>query len=96
MGVSKFNHHPVQALTVDEDGNARLLFPEYERLQSQFYPVARVSNGTFYWAEVRSFLREQTFYSNALGLFDVPQNEAFDLDTADDYDKLVGAYEAAL
>lgn len=96
MGVSEFNYHPVQALTVDEDGNARLLFPEYERLQSQFYPVVRVSNGTFYWAEVRSFLREQTFYSNALSLFDVPKNEAFDVDTPDDYKKLVGAYEAAL
>ena len=59
MGVSEFNHHPTQALTVDEFGNARLLFPEYERLQSQFYPIARVSNGTFYWAEVGSFLIEK-------------------------------------
>ena len=96
MGVSEFNHHPTQALTIDEFGNARLLFPEYERLQSQFYPIARVSNGTFYWAEVGSFLIEKTFYSNSLSLFDVPQNEAFDLDTPDDYDRLVGAYEASL
>ena len=29
-------------------------------------------------------------------MFDVPQNEAFDLDTPDDYDRPVGAYEASL
>ena len=96
MGVSEFNHHPVQALTIDEHGNARLLFPEYGRLQSQLYPKVRVSNGTFYWAEVGPFLKEKTFYSNALSLFDVPQSEAFDLDNEDDYDKLVQTYEAAI
>jgi len=96
MGVSEFNYHPVQALTVDDDGNARLLFPEFQHLQSQFYPITRVSNGTFYWAEVESFFQEKTFYSNALGLYDVPPEEAFDLDTPGDFAKLVQKYEASI
>lgn len=93
MGVSQYNHHPVQAITIGQDGNARLLFPEYQSLQSQFYPFARVSNGTFYWSKVETFLREKTFYSSKLRLFDVPSDEAFDIDTADDYEKLLKAYE---
>ena len=93
MGVSEYNYHPVQALTTTKDGNAKLLFPEYEGLQSQFYPPARVSNGTFYWSRVSSFLIEKTFYSNALKLFDVPPNEAFDIDTPEDYRMLIRAFE---
>jgi len=95
MGVSEYNHHPVQALTVDDDGNAKLLFPDFQGLQSQFYPVARVSNGTFYWARSDTFLRERTFYSDSLRLFDVPSNEAFDIDTPDDFKKLVKMYAAS-
>jgi len=94
MGVSEYNFHPVQALRTDSDGFAKLLFPEYQSLQSQFYPNLRVSNGTFYWARVGSFFREKTFYSNSLRLFDVPKNEAFDIDTADDYQALIDAFEA--
>lgn len=93
MGVSHYNYHPVQALTYDDDGNAKLLFPEFQNLQSQCYPLARVSNGTFYWAKVDTFLREKTFYSNSLRLFDVPADESFDIDTPEDYEKLIHAYE---
>jgi len=93
MGVSRYNYHPVQALAVDGDGNAKLLFPEYKNLQSQFYPLVRVSNGTFYWAKVDTFLREKTFYTSSLRLFDVPADESFDIDTPEDYEKLIQAYE---
>lgn len=93
MGVSKYNYHPVQALSVDSDGNATLLFPEYKSLQSQCYPTVRVSNGTFYWAKVDTFLREKTFYSSSLRIFDVPADESFDIDTPEDYDRLIQAYE---
>jgi len=94
MGVSKYNYHPVQALKIEPDGSAKLLFPEYQGAQSQFYPDVRVSNGTFYWARVASFVIEKTFYSESLRLFDVPIDEAFDIDTADDYQALVEAFEA--
>lgn len=93
MGVSKYNYHPVQALTVDEYGCAKVLFPEYKSLQSQFYPQARVSNGTFYWAKVDTFLKEKTFYSQSLALFDVPDSEVCDVDTEDDYLRLIGLFK---
>jgi CMP-N-acetylneuraminic acid synthetase len=93
MGVSKYNYHPVQALTVTDDGNAKLLFPKYKSLQSQFYPLARVSNGTFYWAKVDTFLKEKTFYSQSLALFDVPDSEVCDVDTEEDYLRLVELFK---
>ena len=94
MGVSKYNYHPIQALTVDGDGNAKLLFPEFKSLQSQFYPPVRVSNGTFYWAKVDAFLKEKTFYTQSLALFDVPDCEVCDVDTEDDYLTLVELFKS--
>lgn len=95
MGVSKYNYHPVQALAVDGDGNAKLLFPQFKNLQSQLYPPVRVSNGTFYWAKVDTFLKEKTFYSQSLALFDVPDCEVCDIDTKDDYLKLVEQFKSS-
>jgi len=88
MGVSKYNYSPVQALSINESGCAEILFPQYLNIQSQFYPKARVSNGTFYWARADDFANEKTFYSHHLGVFDVPDNEVCDLDTAEDYEIL--------
>ncbi len=88
MGVSRFNYSPVQALEVDQQGFAKMLFPEFMKVQSQFHPVTRVSNGTFYWAQTKFFLKELTFYSSKLKVFDVPENEVSDLDTPEDYSTL--------
>jgi len=85
MGVSEYNYQPVQALQIDDDGFARLLFSEYSNRQSQFYPKTRVSNGSYYWANSKVFKQECTFYSRKLKVCDVPLNEACDLDTKDDY-----------
>lgn len=89
MGVSRFNYSPVQALEVDENGYAKMLFPDFMKTQSQFHPTTRVSNGTFYWARKIVFFNERTFYSEKLKVFDVPENEVCDLDTPEDYARLV-------
>lgn len=85
MGVSKFNHSPLQALSIGENGFAKMLFPDFMKVQSQFYPETRVSNGMFYWVRSKAFLEEKTFYCEKLKVYDVPENETCDLDTEDDY-----------
>ena len=92
MGVSKYNYHPVQALKIDPDGSAKLLFQEYQGVQSQFYPEVRVSNGTFYWARTKIFLEEQNFYSDVLVTYDVPEEQVCDIDTLEDFAKLEELY----
>lgn len=93
MGVSEFNYSPVQALEIDENCYAKMLFPEFMKVQSQFHPTTRVSNGTFYWARKDSFLKERTFYSEKLKVFDVPDSEVCDLDTPEDYEKLLKMFK---
>ena len=92
MGVSKYNYSPVQALIVNDDNTAELLMPVYERTQSQFHPKIRVSNGTLYWGRKQSFLEERTFYCSSLKTFDIPSNEVCDIDTMDDYNRLIGIF----
>ncbi|SES34720.1 pseudaminic acid cytidylyltransferase [Vreelandella subterranea] len=93
MGVSSYNYSPVQALKVDYNGKAEVLLPEYLGVQSQFQPKLRVSNGTFCWGRKESFLKEKTFYSNKLCVFDVPEDEVCDLDTPADYEMLLAKYK---
>ena len=94
MGVSKYNYHPAQALRVLDDGTANLLFPDFQHIQSQFYPDVRVSNGTFYWAKTNNFLEEKTFYSTRLRLFDVPCAEVCDIDTESDFLRLTEIFNS--
>lgn len=93
MGVSRYNHHPVQAITPAEGGFVKPLFPDYTGVQSQFYPKAYVSNGTFIWSESQAFFKEQTFYGSLLQVFLVPESEVCDIDTMLDYERLISLYE---
>jgi len=95
MGVSSYNYSPVQALKIDSNGNAEMLFPDFLGVQSQFQPKLRVSNGTLYWGRRKPFLRERTFYSKNLSTFDVPDCEVCDLDTPEDYNILQEKYSDA-
>ena len=92
MGVSSYNYSPVQALTVDNNGSASLLIEEYRGVQSQYHPKLRVSNGSLYWAKKQNFIKEKTFYSEHLNVFDVPENEVCDIDTEEDYKRLIKKY----
>lgn len=96
MGVSEYNYSPLQALEVDDAGHAKMLLPEYMKVQSQFHPKTRVSNGTIYWARKDSFLQERTFYSSKLGVFDIPESESCDLDTKEDYEILQRKFDALM
>lgn len=93
MGVSKYNYHPFKALEVSKNGNAKLIFSKYNKLKSNFYPETRVSNGTFYWAKYKDFIKEKTFYSKKLKTFDVNEIEVSDIDNIDDYNKLIKSYK---
>ena len=93
MGVSKFNYSPVQALKIDSEDGATLLMEVFEKVQSQNCPKFRASNGTLYWGKKESFIKEKTFYSPSLKVFDMLENEVCDIDTIEDYLELQRKYE---
>lgn len=89
MGVSLYNYPPQQALTQNKSGKLDLLNPTFAGVQSQHFQDCFVSNGTLYWSETNSFLKEKTFYGDDLRPFVVPEAQVSDINTAEDYKKLL-------
>lgn len=88
MGVSEYEHPPVQALRSDSDGYLSYMWPEWRGIQSQSHPYLVVSNGTLYWARRQPLLDEKTFYGRRLKGFHVPRDEVSDINTQEDLDKV--------
>jgi len=85
MGVSEFEHHPVQALT-EQGGYLKPMWPEYLERQSQFYPKLVVSNGTLYWARTEAFQGTKDFYGERLKGFELEKAYQVDIDTPEDFE----------
>ena len=92
MGVSEYEHPPVQALKKDDNGYLSYQWPEWRGIQSQFQPHLTVSNGTFYWARRHALLEEKTFYGHRLKGFVVPSGQVSDIDTQDDLTKVISRF----
>lgn len=88
MGISEYEHPPVQALKTDDNGYLSYMWPEWRGVQSQFQPRLVVSNGTFYWARRQALLEEKTFYGHRLRGAAVPAEQISDIDTQEDLDKV--------
>ena len=88
MGVSEYEHPPVQALKADEQGYLAYMWPEWRGVQSQFQPHLVVSNGSLYWARAAALKAEQTFYGRRLKGYVVPPEQAADIDTPADLERL--------
>lgn len=84
MGVSEYEHPPVQALKADEQGYLSYMWPEWRGVQSQSHPHLVVSNGSLYWARAGALKSEQTFYGSRLKGYVVPEQEVADIDTPED------------
>lgn len=84
MGVSSYPIHPYKALVVNELGFLTPKWPEKNRLKSQAFHKMVASNGTFYWAQVKAFLSDPTFYPKDLKGYEVPAERAIDIDTPED------------
>jgi CMP-N-acetylneuraminic acid synthetase len=94
MGVSEYEHPPVQALKSDDNGYLSYMWPEWRGMQSQFHPRLVVSNGTFYWARRQALMVEKTFYGHRLKGFIVPTEQVCDIDTQEDLTNLIARFDA--
>lgn len=89
MGVSAFNYPPAQALRMNDYGFLEYMWPEFKGVQSQNQPVLCVSNGTFVWSKTNEFKKNKTFYSSSLMPYYVDPEHVQDVDTMDDYLRLM-------
>lgn len=87
MGVSRYNYPPVQAMTEKGDGNLEMLMPEYEKVQSQFYPDCYVSNGSQYWLKTSDYIQQKTFYLNKVKGYVTDERRILDINTQADFDE---------
>jgi CMP-N-acetylneuraminic acid synthetase len=87
MGVSEYALHPYKSLEQNQDGFLRPLFPDQFMNKSQTYPHLVASNGSFYWVKVSAFLNNPTFYLYPILPYELPWNEALDIDTPQDFEK---------
>ena len=94
MGVSEYEHPPVQALKADDQGYLSYMWPEWRGVQSQFQPRLLVSNGSLYWARAEALRAEKTFYGRRLKGWVVPSEQVADIDTAADLERARRRFEA--
>ena len=94
MGVSEYEHPPVQALKADAEGYLSYMWPEWRGVQSQFQPRLLVSNGSLYWARAEALRAEKTFYGRRLKGWVVPSEQVADIDTAADLERARRRFEA--
>lgn len=96
MGVSEYEHPPLQALKADERGFLSYMWPEWRGVQSQFQPHLVVSNGSLYWARAAALRAEKTFYGHRLRGWPVPPEQVSDIDTTDDLERVRHRFAEAL
>ena len=84
MGVSRYDLSPLQALE-QVDGRWRLKWPELGNSQSQKHPLLLCSAGVFYWIQADILLRERSFYTDNMGVFEIPRSRLCDINTLDDF-----------
>ncbi|CAI8895262.1 pseudaminic acid cytidylyltransferase [Pseudomonas zeae] len=86
---------PVQrALTLDEQGALRALYPEFRNTRSQDLPKAFQDAGQFYWGRTEAWLRGEVLYSPASLPVILPRHLVQDIDTAEDWKRAEYLYAA--
>lgn len=83
MGAAEFHYTPWQAME-EQGGYAQLLWPEYRDTKSQAMPPTFADNGSMYWAKIKAFVEEDTFFGRRLKPYHMPKHRSVDLDTVDD------------
>lgn len=87
FAVNEFAHPPLRALTIDAEGYAQYLYPEYVGQRTQDCPIWYHDIGLFYFFKTDIFLHEALPSVTALKkkAVVVPRSMAVDIDTEDDW-----------
>ena len=87
MGITKFNHSPLQALRK----KSIFLKPYFKNLVDKKNSTIGnffAGNGSMYFAKVRAFLKYKSFYGPRLIGYEMPFYKSVDIDDIDDFNTL--------
>jgi pseudaminic acid cytidylyltransferase len=84
MAVTSYDHAPQQALKVESDGTAVLMWPELVSGRGRELPRFCVGNGSTYGVNVQEFIRQRTFYGAGLNVYEMPRCRSIDINTQED------------
>lgn len=84
MSVSRYEHTPFAAMSLDDEHRLQPYFQKYIGKKSQEMPVAFRANGAIHVLEVAAFERERSYYAQPLIGYEMPWHRSIDIDTEQD------------
>lgn len=75
-----------RSLKINDNSRLEMFWPEYRETRSQDLTEAYHDAGQFYWADVKSYLKEKQFYSKDAVPVILPRYLVQDIDTPEDWE----------
>lgn len=85
FAVTSFSYPIFRALTIEDSGRIKMLWPEYERSRSNDLLRVYHDAGQFYWAVTKKFLEEPKLFSSDSIPVVLPGYLVQDIDTPEDW-----------
>jgi N-acylneuraminate cytidylyltransferase len=82
--VVRFGYPIFRALRLD-GGKLSMIWPEHRNARSQDLPKAYHDAGAFYWARADRVVLERSLFMSNTGSVEIPESEAQDIDTEEDW-----------
>lgn len=82
--VVRFSY-PIQRALKIENGALQMIWPEHLNARSQDLTPAYHDAGQFYWVRVASFLEQKVLFARNTVALELPESEAQDIDTEEDW-----------
>jgi pseudaminic acid cytidylyltransferase len=79
---------PIQRALKVENGLLRMARPEHLKTRSQDLEAHFFDSGQFYWIRTTDLIKEKSIFMKQTGFIELNENEAQDIDTAEDWDML--------
>lgn len=86
FSVTTFPYPIFRALKINEAGMLGMIWPEHLKTRSQDLLEAYHDAGQFYWAKVKQYLLEQSFFSNKAIPVILPRYLVQDIDSVEDWE----------
>lgn len=85
LPVLNFSFPIQRAFKLDDKGKATMFSPQYKNTRSQDLEKAYHDAGQFYWFNTKKIKLEKTLWTKNTGVLLIPEMEAQDIDTPDDW-----------
>ncbi len=83
--IVPFSYPVLRGLELSDNGEVKMIWPEYMNSRSQDLKVAYHDSGSFYWAKQEAFLREGTMICKHGGGIVLSEMEVQDIDNESDW-----------